>query len=811
MSLKKLISHILLVSFIFTIFGQNYAWAVRNDRLFHALRPPNRGSVNKENSLVEKAKQNLKSEYDWGKFLEPNFFIDLFQKDISKYPRKLKLDDIGRYLVSFGLIFPTFTIADLHKTGFTNPLGSVLFGLAVAVGYIFSNTFFNWNTDIIPHLKRDKGFKYNLKLFFNKEYFNPGKHGRAMLTKGGGTIWFMALSFGIFYVFSPLLVSAVWAWVFWTTVFLGTYGGSYDGYMRAKQYPEPHILRAEYIRNYSITFLSIIITLFFNPDPVLYLIIRRFIGDFSAAIIDLRGAFTTYLISPSVKISLPFSEKLKIYEEGKEKPRIIDLKAFNAKWVYHKAETMFYLTKTFFGEDRRSFPKDSKLLETFPPGATVKEEDERMTEWLDYVKLKIDKSEGNLNNQLKEKLGCDLNDKEGLKKFAETVMRGVETFSLKDESIQKIFNDKIINKDEVKDKLEKMNINIQEQPREVFALFSFLTKPVEEKWENMLEYKQFSKQPVKIVIINEEDARESKVVSEELIMDDGVFADTDSGCIIILNKRWNSPLELLLKLERARAKLEIFTEVAENISLNFTVDNKETEFAKHLVIYHRQWYQFKFDPFYSSIRALLEGRRQKLAFQYAREFVGLEEFFRDGRKSNIKSLGIFEDYCLVPAAFPQGSVLSSMKIDSYIVYRYFLEFVKFVRLKDRERGLTLTDTKSEKFLDEFIFYWSANNELGKDIWQSLSDYTKDMNKMGKERFIDWFDKNVLIPEKVVVATTVLLIAAYSLMYNGLTFSVILLLPMLGISFSVRIFFSNKKIKFKQLLKKKHYQALVSAV
>ncbi|HDN83738.1 MAG TPA: DUF89 family protein, partial [Candidatus Altiarchaeales archaeon] len=519
--------------------------------------------------------------------LTKKFWLGL-NKSISRYPEPLKIEDVVKFILSFISVTTSFAILS----------SSLVFGLEIFALYFGLNEIRNWLTDKLPHFSSIKESAAKLSYLISKKDIHPGKHSRAMFTTGIGTPIFAAISFAVFYLLHP--ISGI-LWILLATVILGSVGGAYNGYMRGKQYPEPHIRREEYKKNYALTFLTCILIYYsnqiinlnfgvFHPfvlalttsNSIAYLVFRRVLSEVWHGLIDLKGGFKKCEIAKGFEIVVP--PKIRIYEPKKES--IFNIKEKGGcydEWRKEREE------------------KESELVEKIS-----------IDELLLKIKRDIDKI-----------LPQSLDIKEGLKEFAEDVLRGFKSFSLREEAIL----NELVKEGSYTATMEEAHRILGGQyepwieeytPRERLALAWFITNPAK-GWEEIFKDRQFALQDVKVVILDKEIA-ELAGFSEERIKD-GVFGDADTGCIIIINKEWDK-LELLLKLEKARAKLEIFTRVAQRL--------KGKNFGENFVTFHNQWAGYKEDTWHRQIRPVLEGKEQALIFEY------MEELFRAIKKEEMR-------------------------------------------------------------------------------------------------------------------------------------------------------------------------------
>ncbi|MCK4860272.1 MAG: hypothetical protein KAS87_06930, partial [Candidatus Omnitrophica bacterium] len=689
------------------------------------------------------------------RLLTKKFWFGLFSKSISRYPVPLKLDDIAKFALSFVSITASFAILS----------GSLLFGLGIFALYFGLNEIRNWPIDKLPHLpsaeeitkkpsrkERIARFKERSKEIIlylaSKKDIHPGKHSRAMFTTGIGTPIFAIVSFVVFYLLSPI---SGFLWIPLATVILANYGGAYDGYMRSKQYPESHIRREEYKKNYALTLLTCILLYYaveiatlnlgiFQPfilvliasNSAAYLVFRRVLSEAWHGLIDLKGGFKKCEIAEDFEIVVP--PKIRIYglKYGPKKKRDFEIKRKEGCYDEWK-------------EDRKE--KENKLAELEP---------------IDNLLL-------NLKEDINEILSQNLDSKEGLKEFAKVALNGAQSFSLTDEAIDELKNEKkyftTMNRAHkiMKGRYESW---IKEYgPRESLALSWFITEP-EGGWEEIFKDKNFALQNIKVAILDKEIAELAGFSKERI--EDGVFGDADTGCIIIIKREWDK-LELLLKIEKARAKLEIFSKTAQKL--------KGKNFGQNLVTFHNQWSGYKEDSWHRQIRPVLEGREQVLMFEYMQQLfrafkkeemkkpVRERKLSKEDLKNLPKLLREFEQYYAFPEKLPED-LFNKEEAKNFILYNFVLKFIKFTKIAEIENKVPKTGKfskvdRSKEFLDELLYEYSARPDLGKNIWRTISEYTKEIREKKErtlsERFVDWIDEKVLSPKVVLTLTTLILI------------------------------------------------------
>ncbi|MCD6227924.1 MAG: hypothetical protein J7K17_00380, partial [Candidatus Omnitrophica bacterium] len=645
--------------------------------------------------------------------------------------------------------------------------------------YFGLNEIRNWLTDKLPHLssvkesttklsiKRSSKLKRVIHYLISKEDIHPGKHSRAMFTTGIGTPIFAAISFAVFYLLHP--ISGI-LWVLLATVILGSIGGAYNGYMRGKQYPEPHIRREEYKKNYALTFLTCILIYYsnqiislnsgvFHPfvlalttsNSIAYLVFRRVLSEAWHGLIDLKGGFKKCEIAKGFEIVVP--PKIRIYEPKKES-------VFNIK-----EKGGFY---DEWREEREK--KESELAE----------------------KISIDDLSLKMKRDIDKILPQSLDTKEGLEEFAEDVLRGFKSFSLTEEAIL----NELVKEGSYTSTMEEAHRILGGRyepwiedytPRERLALAWFITNPAK-GWEEIFKDRQFALQDVKVVILDKEIAELAGFPEERI--KDGVFGDADTGCVIIINREWDK-LELLLRLEKARAKLEIFTRVAQRL--------KGKNFGENLVTFHNQWAGYKEDIWHRQIRPVLEGKEQALIFEY------MEELFRAIKKEemrkpvsrrklpkeelkNLMNLAKeFKQYYAFPEKLPED-LFNKEEAKNFVLYNFVLKFIEYSEISQikgiLKRGESLKVNEAEGFLDELLCAYSTKLDLGKNIWRAISEYTRDKKERTfSERLIDWIDEKILSP-KVILSLTLLILIAIAIYRWGIFLSGNLSLLTAGLSLAM---------------------------
>jgi len=362
--------------------------------------------------------------------------------------------------------------------------------------------------------------------------------------------------------------------------------------------------------------------------------------------------------------------------------------------------------------------------------------------------------------------------------FAESVLRGVKSFSLRDEAI---LGELAEEKNYVATMEGTHRIlggeyepSIEEYtPRERLALAWFITNPAK-GWEEIFKEKQFALQDVKVVILEKEVAKLAGFPEERI--KDGVFGDADTGCIIIINREWDK-LELLLRLEKARAKLEIFTRVAQRL--------KGKNFGENLVTFHNQWAGYKEDIWHRQIRPVLEGKEQALIFEYMEELfraikkeemgkpVSKRRLSKEELKNLIKLLEEFKQCYAFPERLPDD-LFNKKEAKNFVLYNFVLKFIEYSEIAQikgiLKRGESLKVNNAEDFLDELLCTYSTKLNLGKNIWRAISEYTKEIRDKGErtfsERLIDWVDEKILSP-KVILSLTLLTLIAIAIYRWGL--------------------------------------------
>ncbi len=706
-------------------------------------------------------KLNIISNIDWQnvklRLMRRNFWTGLFTKSISRYPESLKLDDVVKFIISFISITGVFSILS----------GNLLFGLAIFSIYFGLNELGNVFTDKYPH------FGMDIRKWMSREYIHPGKHSRSMFTSGVGTPIFAIVIYIVFWAVAPL---SGLPWVLSATFIMANYGGVYNSYMRGKQYPEPNIRRAEYAKNFSLTFITCIIIfyaqemikfssilpgelqafllLLFVSSSTIYLVFRKVFSDIWRGAIDLMGSFKIYEIGKEFNVALP-DKNIPIY-----KPKEVS-------YLNIEGES------GFFNKWKQNRKRKIEELKEEQIGDLINNLDESINKLLPY----------------------NLGQKEELKKFADMVLKGAKSFSLTEEGIKKLVKEeaysttmKMTHKvvgGQYEDWIEKYKLR-----REKLALACFLTGPTEEKkWEKILKYEQFKLQNIKATVLDEDIARQAGFSKERIR--DGVFGDADTGCIIIITRKWDK-LELLLKIEKARSKLEIFTQTCNRI--------KTENFTRDLINFHNQWYGYKEDPQHRQIRPVLEGKEQELMLEYINKlFVLLKkgEMKKPVNKRSLnkkelknlpKLLEKFKKFYAFPEMFPTD-LFNRDEMNNFILYDFVMEFIKFAEIKNPKTGKVLKNNQAKEFLDELLYFYCAKPNLGKNIWRAITEYTKlilkkqEMTTFGK--FTDWFDEKVLSPKVILPVNTVFLIAISlfgHLPFQVYNFILVSLFGAIGISF-----------------------------
>ncbi|MCK4860085.1 MAG: hypothetical protein KAS87_05970, partial [Candidatus Omnitrophica bacterium] len=496
--------------------------------------------------------------------------------------------------------------------------------------------------------------------------------------------------------------------------------------MRAKQYPEPHIRRAEYIKNYVLTFAAILVSFFVSPSPILFVIVKRIISEFADLKIDLMSGGRIYKIGKDIKMAITGKE-VKIHRQNETS--YIDIegnRGFYNKWMKNREKTA--------------------------------EEIEG---------LEISNVSDNLRTDIDRVLPHNLNQKDELKKFAEEILRDAKAFSLTEEGINKLSENKQYN-----NTMENIHRSIKKKYdewipkhslRERVAIACLLSEPQIEAWAGMLKYEHFKSRDITVSIIEQNEAKDIGFSDERITQ--GVFGDADTGCIVIIDKGWDK-LELLFKIEHARAKLEIFSNTCGKIIHNLKNEAEIGRFSRCLITYHCQWYKYKTDPWHQQIRAIVDGRRKELMFEYTRELFKLGNL----DEKALKTLEEFKKFYALRQKLPRD-LFNREEIKNFAAYNFVLQFIKFAEIRIIKREGKLSDNDAKKILDEILYYYSAKPDLSKNIWNAISEWTMMMEREdGKkktfiEKSIDFLDEKVLTTKTILFLTTILLLIIYLLNHN----------------------------------------------
>ncbi|MCK4533357.1 hypothetical protein KAU39_06180, partial [bacterium] len=704
------------------------------------------------------------SEVNWKsvklRLIRKKFWIGLFTKPISRYPEAIKLNDIMKFVISFMVITTTYTLGHLLATGFVNISYSLLIGLSISFLYFLLSTVGNWLTDKIPHL--EKGLKAEIKQLFSKEHLHPGKHARAIFTIAIGSPILLSGTFIVFYVLEPL--AGTYLWILLATVLLANFGGIYESYMRSKQYPEPRIRRAEYVKNYVLTLIAILLTLSITLNPVLFLVIKRVFSEIVGRGIDLMGAGKIYEIGKDLRMALP-GKNIPIYRRK------------GVSYLNLERKDGFYAGEKGWKQNRE---KERKGLT-----------EEKINDLIEH-----------LNQIINKILPQRLDTKNQVKKFAEEILGKASSFSLNEKGIKQLADDdNYFNAMQGVHKI--VGANYEEwgrdyQLRERLAIACLLIEPPEEKWEKSLKSEYFKSKKIEVVVIEKAIARAAGFSKERI--KEGVFSDGDTGCIIIINRKWDNKLELLLRIEKERAKLEIFSKTCQGIMEDLKRSEATEEFSSRIIEYHNQWYKYKVDTWHRQIRIILEGRRQELMFEYVNKFFNRQKNnLEDAEfKSLTDKLKEFKKVYLFPEKLPEN-LFNKEKIESFVSYNFVLEFIKFAEIKDIQNEKVLTGAQAKKFLDEVLYYYSSKKdiELGKNIWRAITEYTKIRRKKDekhwRERIIDFFDERILPMQIILPATTMFLVSVYAFNYISVQVGVMLsvLVGLIVFTFIIIPIFSDK--------------------
>ncbi len=739
---------------------------------------------------VFKAVENINWPRIKQRLLSLKFWTGLFTETIPRYPNPKKLDfrlqDTVKYILSFISITASFTLLS----------GSLITGLTVCFLIYFGlNEARNIYSEQRPH------FGWDIRKWANKKYAYPAKHARAMFTSGIGTPIFALLSSVIFWVINPL---SGWVWILFTTFLLANYGGVFDSYMRGRQYPEPDIRRAEYIRNYFITLLTAssvyysreiielssllpgqlqiihaLLIMLLVSNSIAYLIFRRVISELLHGHIDIKGGYKLFETAKELEVALP-GGRIPVHQPEKSDVLIKRKRSFYYKFV----RKLYELFKRRPGDEKENLNGERYYYDKWRLDREEAEQGLKKAKSIDELIERFNKNIG-------EKILYDLNKKKNMKQYAQSALVVAESRSLSDKAMkemskQKIFNDTMLNLHKrEREKYDEL-IGQYGSEREKFTIACYLTKPLEEEWEKVLEFKQFEKRPIEVIILDKDEAGQAGLEQEKI--DYGVFGDSDTGCIIIINKEWNQ-LELLMRIQKARAKMEIFSKTMDvfdkdtserlkeldaslkelkqdkkrNIikkmrirRLEKAIEHEETrkqEFGRHLVAYHNQWYKYKEDDWHRQIRPVMEGLQQELMFKY------MHEFFEKHCIST-KLLHELKQYYAFPEKLPQGLFIRE-EVNNYVLYNFVLGFIEFAGLKNIRNNGSTREVAPQEYLEALLYHYGSQPDLSQNIWRAITKFSKkqwgEKETPLRTRAIDWFDAKLLNPWFVLITTTAVLI------------------------------------------------------